>query len=136
MLDNVLLLPGGTGLIGLLPVILILLVPIYIAIKYPTIRMVIGIIQIVLGLLFINGLWWLFGLGLVLGVPLLFLGLIFTLTGYYSKQKQIREERRPVTTPIHEDSMDQLKKLKDLLDAGAISQEEYQDKKKKFLDRI
>ncbi|HEY4699125.1 MAG TPA: SHOCT domain-containing protein [Nitrososphaerales archaeon] len=36
----------------------------------------------------------------------------------------------------HDDSMTQLKKLKELLDSEAITQEEYQEKKKKYLDRM
>ncbi|MEY4276460.1 MAG: hypothetical protein RIS26_923 [Actinomycetota bacterium] len=41
------------------------------------------------------------------------------------------------TTVINQvDPMDQLKKLKDLLDAGILSQEEFEEKKKALLDKI
>ena len=41
------------------------------------------------------------------------------------------------TTIINQiDPMDQLKKLKDLLDAGILSQEEFEEKKKALLDKI
>ncbi len=113
----------------------IIIIPIWIAIKFPTVRMAMGIVQIVVGLLFITTLWWLLGLGLFLGVPLLFLGIIFLITGMTSKKRQLLNEQRSMSSSTH-DPMEQLKKLKVLLDAGAISQEEYQEKKKKFLDGV
>lgn len=64
--------------------------PLLLAIKYPVVRIAMGIVQIIVGLIFITTLWWLFGIGLFIGAPTLIVGIIFLLTGFYSKQKQMR----------------------------------------------
>jgi TPP-dependent pyruvate/acetoin dehydrogenase alpha subunit len=46
---------------------------------------------------------------------------------------------QPAQAPVQvekEDPMEKLKKLKELLDMGVISQEEYEEKRKKLLEEI
>ena len=114
-------------------IIMFVIIPILIAVKFPTVRMAMGIVQIVIGLILISGLWWLFGLGLILGGPLLLIGLVFLFTGY-SKQK--RGTTVPQVSKGEMDVLGQLKQLKELLDSGAITKEEFEEKKKHLLGKI
>ena len=47
-----------------------------------------------------------------------------------------RGHRKKEITTTRRDAVDQVRRLKDLLDTGAINQEEYEKKKKRFLDMI
>ncbi len=83
-----LLLPVGTE--WLILGAFFFLLPIIIAIKFPLARIAMGIIQIIVGLLLVVALGWLFGIGIFIGAPLLFFGIILVVSGVLSKQKQLR----------------------------------------------
>ena len=85
------------ALIIILPLFLFIVLPILLAIKYPTFRIALGVVDIVLGLLLIIGLWWLLGLGLFIGVPTLLLGVVFLVSGSTSKAKELRAQAVPTT---------------------------------------
>ncbi|WP_456395518.1 PH domain-containing protein [Thermococcus sp.] len=50
--------------------------------------------------------------------------------------RSIRMEARRIASRKEEDPLEKLKKLKELYDMGVLSQEEYEEKRKKLLERI
>ena len=50
--------------------------------------------------------------------------------------KEKEKEELPESTPKQSDAADQLEKLKDLLDKGIITKEEYDEKRKKYVDLL
>ena len=83
------------GLLVLLVLVFIVL-PIVLAVKYPTFRIALGVVNILAGLLLAIGLWWLFGIGLFLGIPLLLLGLVSVVTGSSSRAKRLGRSEAPI----------------------------------------
>lgn len=121
----------------LLPVVL-LVASIVITIKFPTIGMAFGVVDVIVGLIFLMIIRGLSGIPQIIGIALLSIGFIVLFTGYYSKRKYSKRkelQQVPKSEPTSE-AMDQLKKLKELLDMGAITEVEYEEKRKKLLSKI
>jgi energy-coupling factor transporter transmembrane protein EcfT len=127
-------------------------IPIYLSIKYPIVRLAYGVILMLVGFLLVFFFWWFAGVGIVLGGPPLIMGIAFTISGYNSTRNHKEKtdskidikrmtnhsavENDSSDNSLNTDAADRLKKLKELLDIGALSQEEYNEKKKKLLDKI
>ena len=79
----------------------------------------------------------------------LILGLIMCISFYKDRARYFEAKARvdkpstpsPTSAPAYEEAKDtntayELKKLKDLLDSGVITQEEYEEKRKKYVDML
>lgn len=58
------------------------------------------------------------------------------ITGWLSKKKQAFDEKRAIKSVDKDEIFDTIKKIKELLDAGIITQEEFDDKKAELLSKI
>ena len=81
--------------IGLLEfvVIVFILLPLILAIKFPAFRIFLGALMVIIGLFEILVLGWLFGIGWIIGLPTIFLGLLFIALGWSCKKEIIIQEK-------------------------------------------